>query len=152
MGFIPGCLASWNVDSWARQSPWHIDQDHDWEYVDPNLVHLVTKANASEAVDMLRDEPVLEVSHQKAEHLVGIQLASMDGTKFYLVRAVILNEETAVIRNRATGGYTLRTRDDMLWVTHNCMGGSPAWMKRRALVAQLRKEPREIYPDCHMIQ
>ena len=63
---------------------------------------------------------------------------------FYLVRAVALNENN--------GAYSVSTREDSLWVHHGCMGVVPVWMKRRALVVQLPREPRRVYVDCGMTQ
>ena len=132
--------SAFNVDSWATESPYRCDEQ--WQDIDPRLIHVVPSQNLQGAVELLRSASIVPLSPPQAAHLAGKQLTAVTGTNFYLVRAVALNE----------GGYTLSTRNHVLWVGHNCMGGTPVWMKRRALVVQLPFEPGSVYVTCHMTE
>jgi hypothetical protein len=141
--FLAGCLdsASWNDDSWARV-PSPPSSVNSWETVDGNLVHPVSRANVDRAVRLIQDVAILEIPREQAEALVGARLAPVEGTKFYLVRALVLYEEG--------GGFWLRQSGDSLHVGYGCMGAFPGWMRRRALVVQLRSRAREVYVACGM--
>jgi hypothetical protein len=137
-----GCAASFNMDSWATECPYRADQK--WDAIPGNLVRLVPPQKMEEAEIALRNAQIVPLSAEAAESFVGQGLDRQEGTVFYLVRAVALNENN--------GGYSLSARDDSLWVHHHCMGAFAAWMKRRALVVQLAREPRRVYVDCGMTQ
>jgi hypothetical protein len=137
-----GCAAALNVDPWATECPYRADQE--WKGIPRDLVHLVPPQKMTEAEAALRDVPIVPLSQQAAENFAGQGLIPQEGLKFFLVRAVALNE--------TNGGYRLSTREDSLWVHHQCMGSYPVWMKRRALVVQLSQEPRRVYVYCGMTQ
>jgi hypothetical protein len=110
-----GCLASWNVDSWATACPYHCDEV--WHPIDHRIVHVVPTQNLPEATELLLNASIVPLSQPQAPHLAGQELTAVSGAKLYLVRAVALVE--------SNGGYNLSTRNRVLWVSHNCMGGWP---------------------------
>jgi len=137
-----GCLASWNVDSWATDSPYRYDQE--WVSIEPNLVHIVPPQNLEEAKQLLRESSIVPLSLREGSHFIGTEVPGNDGGKYYLVRAVALDE--------SNGRYYVSTREGAVRVHHQCWGGSPVWMKRRALVVQLPFEPRNVFVTCGMTQ
>jgi hypothetical protein len=90
---------------------------------------------ASHAKMFLEQAQKHRLSATKAEELLG-------KTKPYLVRAVMLREET--------GGFEAYWKESSLWIHHGCQGGRAAPMKRRPLVIFLAKKPASIYNNVSM--
>ena len=139
-----GCVSVGN-NIWTKKDPWY-HAPKDWRggpYEQPGIPYiLVPPAKQSEAESLLQAVPIIELSNEQGQSLVGTLPERKNGTTLFLVRSVVLNEDT--------GRHSVYYYDGALWVTHNCLGKTPVLMKRRCLVVQLSKRPRQVYVICGM--
>lgn len=109
-----------SADSWYAPPP-NIDEYID---VDKDSFAPVVALLQPEAQTALADVSAKRISSKEAARLAGYPLPTGKGTKYVLLRAVVLNE--------GTGAFRLGVMGSSVYVQHNCLGHSPAPMERKA--------------------
>jgi hypothetical protein len=127
------------VRSWYRP-PTEAPADVSWQVLDPTRVHRVTPDKRTEAVDALKEFPVVELTEAQAAAYVGELLPQVPGARPYLVRSVV---------KYLPGMYAVTVADGHLVVWHNSLGPwPPAQLTRHPIVLQLDRKPDEVYMDA----
>ena len=127
------------MDAWYRGSgerelnPWR------WRRIE----HFVVPQEAQgEAQLRLEDRAAVELESGEAAGLLGKAIRPPRGTTLFLLRGVALNEDT--------GEFSVYSRGLSVWVHHGSLGRRPVSMKRKALIAALRRSPDEVFVTCMM--
>jgi hypothetical protein len=126
-------------DSWYRESATHDLSPWAWKR---NDFFLVPARTQREAQSLLEESAAVGISSDQVTRFLGKAVSPPEGTRFFLLRGVALNEETGV--------FSVFSRDQLVWVYHGSLGRSPVPMKRRALIAALQDQPHEVYVTCTM--
>ncbi|MHC4196028.1 MAG: hypothetical protein ACYSYU_07310 [Planctomycetota bacterium] len=127
------------MDSWYKApqeenlTPWT------WNIIEHFEVEPEMK---NKAQMLLLSEPIVGISQQQAFDFIGKTIVKPNGTEFYLVRGVALNE--------GTGSFSVYYHENRLWVYHGSLGKEPVPMKCKALVTYLSNKPSDIFVTCGM--
>ena len=97
-----------------------------------------------EAVGLLEDVSIVELTEQRAEELLAKPLPGAPGTTPYLVRAQFLN--------KGTGRFLIYMSGDQISVFHGSLGGGERARGRQPLVLQLEEAPAEVYATARMVE
>ena len=131
-------LAFTRADSWYSPPP----SVRGLRPLDEDRFAPVTPALQAEAQAGLADVSAKRVTAKEAARWVGRPLAA--GGVYVLLRAVVLFE--------GTGKFYVGVCGRAVHVHHGCLGGRPAPMGRRALVAVLPAVPETVYVSCGMVE
>jgi hypothetical protein len=104
----------------------------------------VTPAQLARAEKVLRQAPSIGISSQRASAFVGRNVESVDGQRWYLIRAVCLN--------RGTGAFSVTQLGHDVLVEHGSLGRSAVPMQRQALVVRLPERPGVVFTSCSMAE
>jgi hypothetical protein len=142
------CLVTGCADNraWTSSDPWFHPppvEPHDSEPIGGGRIENVIADKELEAEDLLATAPYVEITPQQAEAFAGYPLIPHPGARPYLVRGGYLLRRSGVFQVYYLG------RGDYL-VYHECLGSTPAAMKRQALVVQLDKPPKRVFVFCRM--
>jgi len=127
-------------DSWYTGFPEGESPFQSWAPVSPDRYFPVDTDASAEAEGLLRDVSFALVSAEQASRFGSARASSPVGRQPYLLRGVLLNEQT--------GGFSLYSSGNRLLVSHDSLGQSPLPMRRRPLVAYLSEPPSELFVVC----
>ena len=129
-------------DTWYTGFPQGESPFQSWDPVSPYLYFPVDTDAAAEAEGLLRDVSFTLVGAAQASRFGSTRVSSPAGRQPYLLRGVLLNEQT--------GRFSLYSSGNRLLVSHDSLGQSPLRMRRRPLVAYLSAPPSELFVVCGM--
>ena len=148
LGANVGCATSssseMKKDSWYTGIPQSVADLTGWSQLESGRLRNVSSAVESRAQAALEVNPIVQLTVNQAAEFLGYTPNPIPGTKFYLVRSVLLNERT--------GGYYVSILSGYLWVHHASLGREPVTMKRRALVLQLEDTPKQVYVSSSLAE
>jgi len=134
--------------AWTEQDSWYRPPPPSWagnvSTLDSQRLIAVTNEKRITALTMLSGSSSRLLTPAEASDLAGVEVTPGPGMRFYLVRAVYLNE--------GTGTFQLRLAGTELEVHHGSLSRGAMPMKRAALIAQLKEQPTEVYVTCSMAQ
>ena len=139
--------AASSVDPWytpEHPSGSDLSETLGWKRLDERTYWEVEPSRELEAEDMLKTVSCRALSSQEADRLLGKPLRAAHAGEPYLVRGVVFN--------RGTGRFTLRSKDDELFVRHGSLGHDPVPMMRQCLVVLLGQMPKQVFVTCHMVE
>jgi len=92
-----------------------------------------------EAERLLAKRPIIKLTKEKAQGLIGTSLVSPPGTRPYLVRAVAFTQSPSGV------SFQVKRSGKRLWVYHGMLSHYDLPLIRRALVVELDEEPQDLY-------
>ena len=128
-----------SLDTWYNEptqteiTPW------EWEEI---KYYEVNSSLQEEAQSHLINDSIKEITKKQITNYLNQTPTINKISKFFLVRAVYLNEYT--------GSFNVYRNNNELWVYHGSLGKYPVPMKRRALIVMLKQKPEVVYITCMM--
>jgi hypothetical protein len=113
--------------------------DWQWNEVDPTNVWRVSQAVLTQAVEQLANRPIVKLDEDDFLRYTGEKFRQGEQRQPYLVRGVFLKD--------SAGRFTVRHRDDVLWVRYGTLGRGKLHLVKMALVVILSREPTSVLVD-----
>ena len=121
------------ADEWIRN--WQFR--YDWQHIESWSE--VGDQNLSEAVQLLKEKPFIQLSDVQVKHLDEKgTIVHPSGSTPYLLRAIGTSDGRFPLQ------VYIRAEGDV-WIAGGAVGRCPVPRRRRAVVAWLRESPRNVY-------
>jgi hypothetical protein len=147
--FTPEAIEVTETDSWFRPPPDGPDWSQ-WEVIPKELFSSVPSASQAEAIRLLNDVHVVELSDKDLKTFAPTLLSRPDGFKPYLIRGVFLQGPDG--RPMGTGSFACYHRGIDTLVLFGCLGRRSRGMSKGPLVIWLPFKPEEVFVTCEMAE